>query len=252
MRYDNRMLRLTLPGGTVALIDDADQLLIAGFPWRILHAKNTDYVHAWNGNMHLYMHRLIAGAGPKYQVDHRNGNGLDNRRLNLRIANGSQNRANQGPLRMRNGRTSQYKGVSWDDSRQRWAASIHVNRKTRALGRFTDEADAARAYDRAALDTWGQFARLNFPIDNGTVCGLCDLGIIDAPCTCKEKEMSLTPDQPLRLRERKDGYWQEWYCDVPPDGSTYRVLADGDEWFDDPETGQPLRKIYAISNVTQA
>jgi hypothetical protein len=180
--YDNRMLRLTLPGGPVVLIDEADQMLIAGFPWRVLNNKDKQYAHAWNGRMHLYMHRLIAGAGPKDLVDHHNGNGLDNRRLNLRIATGSQNLANR--WRQRNNRTSQYKGVFWDSHRERWSASIHVKQKTRALGRFTDEANAARAYDRAALDAWGQFARLNFPIDNGTVCGLCDLGIIDAPCAC--------------------------------------------------------------------
>lgn len=178
------MLRLTLPGNVVTLIDDADQLLIAGIPWRVLNSTNTQYVHAWNGNMHLYMHRLIAGAGPKHHVDHHNGNGLDNRRLNLRIATPGQNHANQGPLRMRNGRTSQYKGVSLDRTRGQWQASIHVNGKTRGLGRHIDEEAAARAYDQAALETWGKFARLNFPVDNGTVCGLCDLGIIDAPCAC--------------------------------------------------------------------
>jgi hypothetical protein len=136
--------------------------------------------------MHIYMHRLITGAGPKHQVDHRNGNGLDNRRLNLRIATGTQNRANQGPLRMRNGRASQYKGVYRDNRRDRWTASIQIDRQSHYLGRFANEEAAARAYDAAALEAWGQFARLNFPVDNGTVCGLCDLGIIDAPCACKE------------------------------------------------------------------
>jgi hypothetical protein len=177
------MLRLALPGDAVTIIDDADQLLIAGFPWRVLHGHR-DYAHAWNGGMHLYMHRLIAGAGPREQVDHRNLNGLDNRRLNLRVATGTQNQANRGPQRMRHTRTSQFKGVFWDNTRKRWSAGIHVNGKTRSLGRYAGEEEAARAYDQAALDTWGKFARINFPVDNGMICGLCDLGILDAPCVC--------------------------------------------------------------------
>lgn len=184
VRYDNYMLQLPLPSEYIVLIDDADQLLIAGFSWRVMRTDNEDlqYAYAWNGNMHLLMHRLIAGAGLREQVDHWNGNGLDNQRYNLRIASRGQNLANRG--RQRNNRSSQYKGVCWDKNRNRWFAGIHVNGKTRNLGRHNNEEAAARAYDAAALETWGQFARLNFPVDNGKICGLHQLGISGAPCMC--------------------------------------------------------------------
>lgn len=187
-RYDNRVLNLTLPDGYIVLIDEADQLLIAGFPWRVLQAGagGLMYAHAWNGKMHLYMHRLIAGAGPEEHVDHWDLNGLNNQKHNLRIPSRGQNQANRGKQFSRNGRlpTSQYKGVYWDKSRSRWSAYIGSRGQRRYLGRFTDEELAARAYDEAAVAAWGQFARLNFPVDNGLVCGRHRLAITDAPCTC--------------------------------------------------------------------
>lgn len=178
------MIRITLPGGIDTFIDDADQLLVAGFSWRPLVQRDHTYVHASRGNLHLYMHRLIAGAGPEDQVDHRDGNGLNNVRLNLRIAKPSQNLANRGKPRFQRQLTSRFKGVSWDKSRERWIVFIKMEDRHRMLGRFLDEEDAARAYDRAALESWGRFARLNFPAEKVTVCGMHDLGIPDAPCTC--------------------------------------------------------------------
>jgi hypothetical protein len=82
---------------------------------------------------------------------------------NLRPVTGSQNQAKQAP---RNGGTSQYKGVSWRPSKGRWVASIGLGHRSRYLGSYTHEGDAARAYDRAALAQWGAHARLNFPQDN--------------------------------------------------------------------------------------
>jgi AP2 domain len=185
------MLRLILPGNHAVLIDDASQLMVAGFAWRVLRS-NSDllYAHAWHGKLHLYMHRLIAGAGPNEEVDHWNGNGLDNQGHNLRIASRGQQQANRG--RQRNNRSSQYKGVTRDQSRKGtpWMAFITENRKSKYLGRFASEEDAARAYDQAAAETWGQFARLNFPVDNGLICGVHKLGIPESPCTCPPPALS--------------------------------------------------------------
>ena len=156
------MLRIQISDEHEAIIDDADADLIAGFPWRPLVLKGgLIYVHAWNRFQHFYMHRLIAGARPKEVVDHVNRNGLDNRRRNLRIATHGQNSANRIADRRRSGKTSQYKGVHFDKSRGKWAGHIHVNGKSRALGRFNTEIEAAAAYDRAAVEAWGRFARLN-------------------------------------------------------------------------------------------
>lgn len=94
-------------------------------------------------------------------MDHKNGNPLDNRSCNLRIVTPSQNGANRGAARGRTGRTSQYKGVSWATTKNKWLVNIHVDGRTRYLGRYGDEKEAARAYNRAAVEAWGEFARLN-------------------------------------------------------------------------------------------
>lgn len=190
MWYDNYVIKIKLPGDYTVLIDDADQMLVAGFAWRVQKITNSElmYARAWHNRMLFLMHRLILGAAPDDQVDHWNGNGLDNQRHNLRIASYSQQRANQGKQRNRltnRPSTSQYKGVCWDKSRSKWIASLGVRTNRRQLGRFASEEDAARAYDAAAVEEWGQFARLNFPVDNGAVCGRHKLAIPDAPCTCE-------------------------------------------------------------------
>lgn len=149
---------IALQDGGVALVDRADADLVAGFSWRRI---GNGYVQASRGNLYLYLHRLVAGAGAGESVDHANGDPLDNRAANLRIATASENGANRGPDRRRAGRTSRFKGVSLDRSRGKWMAWIHVNGKTRSLGRFAEEEDAARAYNAAALEAWGEFARLN-------------------------------------------------------------------------------------------
>ena len=141
-----------------ALVDKADEALVIGWRWRLL---NTGYVQAQRGEMYVYLHRLIAGAGPGADVDHWNQDKLDNRSVNLRLCSRQQNSANRQPDRRRLGTSSRHKGVCWDKSRERWAAYIHVNGKTRGLGRFDNEDEAALAYNAAALAAWGQFARLN-------------------------------------------------------------------------------------------
>jgi hypothetical protein len=151
-----------------ALVDDADVDLVSGYDWILLRGHNGKlYAYASGGpGVLVYMHRLIVGTPAGMETDHRNGDGLDNQRSNLRPATAGQNRANMGkPRRPDAGpHTSQYKGVSWDRSRERWQAKIVVAGHHRNLGRYDDEADAARAYDAAALAAWGDFAWLNFPV----------------------------------------------------------------------------------------
>lgn len=106
------------------------------------------------------MHREILQPGPGFEVDHVNGDGLDNRRANLRECVRTQNNANHGLGRLN---ASGFKGVSWDAANRRWRTSISAAGVTRNLGRYDRPEDAARAYDRAAVATFGDFARLNFP-----------------------------------------------------------------------------------------
>ncbi len=93
-------------------------------------------------------------------IDHINGNGLDCRRCNLRYCTISENNANR---MSRKGSSSQFKGVTYDKSRGRWNAAIEIDGKSKAIGRFLNETDAAKAYDAEAYKKYGQYARLNFP-----------------------------------------------------------------------------------------
>jgi len=107
------------------------------------------------------LHRVILGLTPSDPaVDHIDGNPLNNRRSNLRLATVSQNNAN---CKKRRTNKSGYKGVSFSKERQKWAAYIKYENKTYGLGRFDNVEDAARAYDRAAKEKFKEFAQLNFP-----------------------------------------------------------------------------------------
>jgi len=105
-------------------------------------------------------HRLawfyMTGEWPPDQIDHVNGIGSDNRWVNLRLANQSQNKANS---RAYINSKSQIKGVIWSARDQIWLATIHVNGKQVYLGRFTDVREAAKAYRKAAEEYFGAFSR---------------------------------------------------------------------------------------------
>lgn len=108
-----------------------------------------------------YLHRIIAGNPANAIIDHANGDTLDNRRSNLRLASRGQNAVNTG---LRSTNRSGFKGVSF--RRQgAWRAYIGIARRTIHLGYFATAEEAARAYDAAALDHFGEFAQLNFPSD---------------------------------------------------------------------------------------
>lgn len=109
------------------------------------------------------MHRLILNAPPGFQVDHINGDGLDNRRSNLRLATYSQNQANRHTRIFTN--TSGYRGVSFKKQDRRWRAQITVEGRYQHLGYFNTPEEAARAYDRAFYEAFGEYATLNFPAE---------------------------------------------------------------------------------------
>lgn len=158
------MIQVPLTQGLFALIDDGDAW-ICERNWCALRKKTLVYACRAGATRHslVYMHRVIAA---KYtdiegkEVDHRNGNGLDNRWTeNLRVATRRQNLQNK--VKQRKGGSSQYKGVSYVLGT--WHASICVRGVGMSLGQFKLEVDAACAYDEAARKHFGEFARLNFP-----------------------------------------------------------------------------------------
>jgi hypothetical protein len=106
------------------------------------------------------MHREVLGVPPHLFVDHINHNGLDNRKANLRPATKSQNCQNKRLGRKNT--SSKYRGVHWHRRFGKWQASIRVNRKSIHLGYFTDELEAAKAYDRASSKYHGDFGKPNF------------------------------------------------------------------------------------------
>lgn len=158
-----------LSRGLVALVDDEDYARVAAAgPWHVNPGRRTIYAQrntrrADGGKTTQSMHRFIADVAA---VDHVNGNGLDNRRANLRAATSAQNAANR-PRRVDS--KSPFKGVLINNDRGRpWRAQIHHDGRKRHLGCFDTAEEAARAYDVAALGAWGEFARLNFPLETAS------------------------------------------------------------------------------------
>jgi hypothetical protein len=140
-----------------AIIDDADRGLVEPYTWIAVESKETFYVRGYlrggGRKRWILLHRLLLNASKGVEVDHRNRDGLDNRRSNLRLATRSQNRANTRAV----GGTSIYKGVT--RAGKAWQAEIAC----KYIGRFPTEGAAARAYDAAAREVFGEFAYLNFP-----------------------------------------------------------------------------------------
>lgn len=156
----SRYIKLTQ--GKVAIVDDEDYALVSQYKWWAHKIRNIYYVqaHEPKNNKKIRMHRLIMGiADPKVGIDHINGNGLDNRKNNLRIATKSQNGMNQKPQK---NRSSKFKGIYWNKNAKKWQAQIKINKKNKYLGLFNIETEAAKSYDIAAKELFGEFARLNF------------------------------------------------------------------------------------------
>lgn len=154
----------TTNNGFRFVIDQEDEYLVDQYSWNAVKKKldHTYYLMSTDAS-HVLLHRLITGAKGKVEVDHKNGNGLDNRKQNLRIATRLQNARNRRKTHVVGGRkvTSVYKGVMWRGGK--WVATIWYEGKSRHLGVYTDEIEAAIAYDKASEKHHGEFGRKNFP-----------------------------------------------------------------------------------------
>lgn len=146
--------------GFVAIVDQDDLPLITGRKWWPVKTKHTTYAATWIDGKNVQLHKIILPTGDGEEPDHVNGDGLDNRRSNLRPVTRSQNLMNQ---RMRDNNTSGFKGVSWHVQRGRWQSRIMFEKKSRYLGLYLNAEDAAHAYDDAARKFFGEFACVNFP-----------------------------------------------------------------------------------------
>ena len=158
------MKRIVLSQGKFALVDDADFEWLNQWKWHASKVSQTYYaahtIHKSNRKWtSIQMHHLILEAGIGMQIDHKNNDGLDNQRNNLRICTRSQNQMN---ARKRKNGTSQYKGVYWYARYNKWHSAITANQRRHCLGYFQNETDAAIAYDKKAKELFGKFAKLNF------------------------------------------------------------------------------------------
>lgn len=157
-----REIRLTR--GMVAIVDDDDYQELARFKWQAVNVSGRKWYACrsiWRDgkSSRIYMHRQITGAGAGDEVDHVDGDGLNNRTCNLRLATRSQNCANRATRKP----GLKFKGVYPAKRDGFWRAYIAHEGKQISLGWHDSQEKAARAYDQAALRFYGAYARLNFP-----------------------------------------------------------------------------------------
>jgi hypothetical protein len=150
--------------GDLAIVDDADYDWLRKYDWHFHPYDATGYACrstlGSDGRHHcIGMHRVIMKAPPDKPVDHINGDGLDNRRSNLRVCTDAGNAQNSKPRKHR-----RFKGVR-HRTKNCYQVSIFANGTKFYLGSFRTEIEAARAYDQAARNHHREFARLNFPDD---------------------------------------------------------------------------------------
>lgn len=152
------MIEIPLTQGKLALVDDKDFNWLDKWKWSA-HYNNTKWYAVRNDKGKIIkMHRLIISAKVREEVDHIDGNSLNNCRSNLRLVTRAENLQNRSA---NHNSTSKFIGVYWENSTNKWCAAIKKDGKTKKIGRFNSGEDAARARDKVAKE-WG-FLKMNFP-----------------------------------------------------------------------------------------
>ena len=139
-------------------IDNDDFYKIKDYKWSVYKYGINYYASTSDKNKTIYMHRLIIDPPENMDVDHINNNGLDNRKDNLRICTRAQNSRNK---RKGISKYSDYKGVSYNKRAKSYIAQIKYNYNCIFLGYFKNEIEAAKAYNKKAIELFGEFAKIN-------------------------------------------------------------------------------------------
>uniref|UniRef100_A0A6H1ZQL7 Putative homing endonuclease n=1 Tax=viral metagenome TaxID=1070528 RepID=A0A6H1ZQL7_9ZZZZ len=157
------MKEIRLTQNKVALVDDEDFEYLNQFKWYAHKYPNTYYavrhIRLANGKQAtIPMHRVILNVPKGMETDHKNQNGWDNRRMNLRICTRQENMMNRNSYK---NSSSRFKGVVWHKRNKKWQAQIRYNGRTIYLGRSFSEREASFMYDKKAIELFGKFAKLN-------------------------------------------------------------------------------------------
>ncbi len=150
---------ITVGGKYYSKVDDDDYESLSKYNWCASNKNGYVYAVATIKGKKITMSDFLMNKRKGFIIYHRDYDTLNNQRYNLRECTRQQNQFNQRVLTVK---TSKYKGVSFDKARQKWRASIFLNYKQIAIGRFSDEIEAAMAYDNTAKKLHGEYAYLNF------------------------------------------------------------------------------------------
>jgi hypothetical protein len=159
-------IKIPLTKGKFALIDAEDYPIVSQWKWSFndTYATRGIYLGKINGKRRSQtqtLHKQLMNTPKGFEIDHANGDQLDNRRKNLRVCTHKQNMANIGKRSDRE-YSSSYKGVTWSKVLGKWLVTASLNGKAKYIGTYNDQIKAANAYDQYAKRTYGEFAKLNF------------------------------------------------------------------------------------------
>ena len=243
------MKTIPLTHGKVALVDSQDYNWLSQFKWRAQKSgKRPDAFYAVRNitiekrRTTIQMHRQIMHPPHGLEIDHKNNNGLDNRRSNLRFCTRSQNMANSRGHRRRR---SSFKGVSFHKEFKKWRAIITKNKKNLHLGFFRSQVRAAKAYDDKAKELFGQFARPNFPhtLRRKNICrwlmatkGRLFSIILIKPSTGRDKTMLAT----IPAKNRQTGQ-------TPPSNPPKKQIITVFDLIEQTHKSIPINQIAAVT-----